>query len=282
MNRTFQKPGASAAAVDPYRNSQATALNQRAAKTQNAFNKGGQKGANSSVKAAVDSVEQKYFNEFQAITLLDEMLRSGRDHSKEGVMATSFQVSCSGPPLISSSDWNSTKMKKDLDKADRKAKMMRQSTSFKVPNLKQRQKHMAGEFKKGRESKLIQSYSLQLDDHAISEGAISETISSNQITETNENDSENNNSKLSLATFKKLINQMNQLLTRMDFEEVTLENPPDCNTKLHDQLVAHTDKAKSNNQLRRKLEMVGDPSGFKIKNPSNEQMRQIQTAFDNI
>ena len=141
---------------------------------------------------------------------------------------------------------------------------------------------MAGEFKKGRESKLIQSYSLQLDDHAISEGAISETISSNQITETDENDSENNNSKLSLATFKKLINQMNQLLTRMDFEEKTLENPPDCNTNLHEQLNAHTDKARSNNQLRRKLEMVGDPSGFKIKNPSNEQMRQIQTAFDNI
>ena len=87
MNRTFQKPGASAA--DPYQNSKATSLNQRAAKTQNSFNKGGQKGANSSVKA-VDSVEQKYFNEFQAITLLDEMLRSGRDHSKEGVMASSF------------------------------------------------------------------------------------------------------------------------------------------------------------------------------------------------
>ena len=106
---------------------------------------------------------------------------------------------------------------------------------------------MAGEFNIRRESKLIQSYSLQVDEHAISEGGgASENISSNQITETDENDSENNNN-LTLSTFTKLANQMNLALTRMDFNQDTLENPPDCNTKLHDMLVAFPEKAKSNN-----------------------------------
>lgn len=103
---------------------------------------------------------------------------------------------------------------------------------------------MAGEFNSRRESKLIQSYSLKADEHAISEGAVSENISE---TDENEDESANNHNQLSMATFKKMVNQMNESLTKMDFKQETLENPPDCNTKLHDLLVAFPDKARSNN-----------------------------------
>ena len=92
------------------------------------------------------------------------------------------------------------------------------------------------------------------DNKAVSEGASSELISSNQITETDQEESFNG--MTSAQSFKRLLIDMKNQLLIMKRDNDILTNPPDCNLKLNDLLVAQPERSIANDYLRQKLETV--------------------------
>lgn len=69
-------------------------------------------------------------------------------------------------------------------------------------------------------------------------------------------------------------------MMKRDAESLT--NPPECNQKLNDLLVAQPERSIANDKLRQQLETVsGDQLAFKLKNPNEVMLKALKT-FDQL